>query len=150
MTPLNDLKEVLNALYKFNDWLNFYWNFYVAFSGVVIGWVFNSKGWLTGQRVIVSIFYLGFVAVSLDALWGTYTSLNAVTVKLQQLAPKDDILANALRSQLSNSDMPLGLALHVLGDILVVVCIWRFAKQPPETNTTSSNAPNNSSAVQRS
>ena len=42
-------------------WLNFYWNFYVAFTGVVIGCVFSSKGWPTSQRIVVSILYLGFV-----------------------------------------------------------------------------------------
>jgi hypothetical protein len=39
-----DLNTVLSAACKLNDWLNFYWNFYVAFAGVVIGWVFNSTG----------------------------------------------------------------------------------------------------------
>src|SRR4029453_15934071 len=74
--PTLGLPEVLNAAYKLNDWLNFYWNFYVAFTGVVIGWVFSSKGWPTAQKAIVTAFYLGFVGVSIHALWKTYESLN--------------------------------------------------------------------------
>ncbi len=38
MTALG-ANDVLGAAYQLNGWLNFYWNFYVVFSGVVIGWV---------------------------------------------------------------------------------------------------------------
>jgi hypothetical protein len=84
------LKDILEAAYKLNDWLNFYWNFYVAFTGVVIGWAFSSKGWSSAQRVFVTLFYLGFVAVSLHALAGTYQALYAVTVRLRELLPQQD------------------------------------------------------------
>ena len=133
MPPL-DLKDVLGAAYKLNDWLNFYWNFYVVFTGVVIGWVFNSKGWSTAQRVVVTLFYLGFVGVSLGALYSTYISLGAATTRLTQLLPTSDILAQALISQLEKSNLKLGLALHILGDALVIGCIWRFTRKPPESN----------------
>ena len=102
--PTLGLSDVLAAAYKLNDWLNFYWNFYVAFTGVVIGWVFGSKGWQSSQRVIVTLFYLGFVGVSLDALWKTYRSLSVVVVRMQQLVAPDDLVARALIAQLGNSD----------------------------------------------
>jgi hypothetical protein len=54
--PSLSLSEVLNAAYKFQEWLNFYWNFYVAFTGAVIGWVFASKGWSRSQRWAVTLF----------------------------------------------------------------------------------------------
>jgi hypothetical protein len=129
--PTLGLPEVLNAAYKLNDWLNFYWNFYVAFTGVVIGWVFSSKGWPTAQKAIVTAFYLGFVGVSIHALWKTYESLNAAVSRLQQLIAPEDPLARALAAQLGHSDMLLGIGLHVVGDALVLFCAWRFTTKPP-------------------
>ena len=131
MTAL-DLPTVLNAAYKLNDWLNFYWTFYVVFTGVVIGWVFNSKGWSSAQRAVVTLFYLGFVAVSLGALMKTYQTLNAAASRLEALLPNGDVLSTALVSQLANPDWKLQLALHIAGDVLVLACIWLFTKKPPE------------------
>jgi hypothetical protein len=135
------LPEVLNAAYKLNDWLNFYWNFYVVFTGVVIGWVFSSKGWSAPQRWAVTLFYLGFVGVSLHALWGTYHSLNAAVMRLQQLVSTADPLLPVLVAQLGHSDWPVGIGLHVLGDALVVLCIWRFTTRPPEQVGSMRNRP---------
>ena len=130
-------QDILGAAYRLNDWLNFYWNFYVAFTGVVIGWVFNSKGWSTAQRVVVTLFYLGFVAVSLDALAGTYEALNAVAARLQEMLPQDDMLPKALMAKIGAKNKFLGLGLHLLGDGLVLVCIWRFTRKPAEPETAS-------------
>ena len=124
------IDDVFGAAYKLNDWLNFYWNFYVVFTGVVIGWVFNSKGWSTLQRVIVSIFYLGFVGVSLDALLGTYQALGAATLRLKDLVPPGDTFAITLASHLGKADRNLGIALHIAGDLLVLACIWMFTAVP--------------------
>ncbi len=130
-----DLKQTLDAAYKLNDWLNFYWNFYVVFTGVVIGWVFNSKGWSTSQRAVVSVFYLGFVAVSLGALYKTYQTLNAATAKLESLLSKVSPLSQALIAQLDNTNWPIQLALHVAGDLLVLWCIWTLTRKPKEEPT---------------
>ena len=120
--PTLGLPDVLNAAYKFQDWLNFYWNFYVAFTGVVIGWVFSSKGWSTSQRWTVTLFYLGFVGVSLQALWKTYHSLNAVVLRLHQLVPPTaEPLEPVLVARLSHPEWYLGIALHLLGDALVIL-----------------------------
>jgi hypothetical protein len=127
-----DLKQTLDAAYKLNDWLNFYWNFYVVFTGVVIGWIFNSKGWLVPQRVVVSLFYLGFVAVSLGALYKTYQTLNAATAKLETLLAKSSSLNQALIAQLDNGNWPIQLALHIAGDLIVLWCIWNLTHKAPE------------------
>jgi len=124
-----DLKDVLGIAYKLNDWLNFYWNFYVVFSGVVIGWVFNSKGWPTAQRVIVTIFYSGFVIVSLGALIKTYVSLQAAADKLNTLLGTNEDLTSALVRQFRNDQWQTQIALHLLGDALVLSCIWLFTKK---------------------
>ena len=125
MAPLTT-DDVLGAAYKLNDWLNFYWNFYVVFTGVVIGWVLNSKDWSDLQRMIVSVCFLGFVGVSLDAIWGTYQALGAATRQLRELVPADDIFAATLASHLGRAHPTIGLALHVIGDLLVLLCIWMF------------------------
>ena len=126
------LPEVLTLAYKLNDWLNFYWNFYVVFTGVVIGWVFSSKGWSTPQRWAVTLFYLGFVGVSLHALWSTYHSLNAAVLRMEQLVSTSDPLRSVLVDQLGHSDWRLGIGLHLLADALIVLCIWRFTTKPGE------------------
>jgi hypothetical protein len=137
-------QDILGAAYRLNDWLNFYWNFYVAFTGVVIGWVFNSKGWSTAQRVVVTLFYLGFVAVSLDALAGTYEALNAVAARLQEMLPQDDMLPKALMAKIGAKNKLLGLGLHLLGDGLVLVCIWRFTRKPAEPEPAAPSPPTQS------
>lgn len=138
------LQDTLGAAYRLNDWLNFYWNFYVAFTGVVIGWAFNSKGWSTAQRVFVTLFYLGFVAVSLHALAGTYDALYAVALWLRELLPQDDALTKAFLAKIGARNKIVGLGLHLVGDGLVLVCIWRFTRKPAEPETASPSAPTHS------
>lgn len=127
-----DLKQTLDTAYKLNDWLNFYWNFYIAFTGVVIGWVFSSKGWTTAQRVVVSAFYAGFVVVSLGALYKTYQTLNAATARLDKFLFKPNALNEALVAQLDNGSWMLQLGLHVLGDAIVLWCIWNLTRKGPD------------------
>ena len=138
------LQDILGAAYRLNDWLNFYWNFYVAFTGVVIGWVFNSKGWSTAQRVFVTLFYLGFIAVSVHALAGTYDALYAVAVRLRELLPQDDMLTKALIAKIGAKNKVVGLGLHLVGDGLVLVCIWRFTRKPAEPERASPSPPTHS------
>ena len=131
-----DLKQTLDAAYKLNDWLNFYWNFYIVFTGVVIGWVFNSKGWPRSQRVVVSAFYVGFVIVSLGALYKTYQTLNAAVAKLAGTLSKSNVLNEALIAQLDNGNWAIQLELHLLGDVLVLWCIWNLTVKVVEPNPT--------------
>jgi len=61
-----NIDQALTAAYKLNDWLNFYWNFYVVFVGVVFGWLFSSSNVLeTLQKVVITLFFAGFAGVSL-------------------------------------------------------------------------------------
>jgi hypothetical protein len=122
------LVDLLNATYKLNDWLNFYWNFYVVFSGVVVGWTFNSKGWKTFQRVAVSICYLGFAAVNFKALYKSYYFLNMASARIETMLPKNDPLGKALVAQLGSSGCVVQLSFHAVTALFVLFCIWRLTR----------------------
>jgi hypothetical protein len=124
--------DVLNAAYKLRDWLNFYWNFYVAFSGIVIGWVFSSKGWSNAQRVMVSLFYLAFVCVSIIALYNTYVSLESAAQTLEAKVNESDAFAKILVGYFQNPLWKVQLGMHLAGDCLIVFCIWRFTQKQPQ------------------
>lgn len=128
--PSATVDHMLAAGYKLLDWLNFYWNFYVVFMGVIIGWLFNAKeGWISAQQVAVTVLIVGFAAVSLNALWRTYLALNATTSELRTRWGTDDSFKRAILARLSQKGWQLAIGLHTLLDATVIYFVWTVARR---------------------
>ena len=117
---------MLNAAYKLNDWINFYWNFYVVFVGVVFGWIFSAKyPWQFKQQFVVTIFFIGFAAVSIGALARTCSALNQTSMSLKEKWGHDSF-KDAVLSKLSQRFWPVEIVMHLIADATVIYCIWTF------------------------
>jgi hypothetical protein len=124
--PPATIDQLLNAAYKLNDWLNFYWNFYVVFVGVVFGWIFSAKSpWQFTQQFVVATFFIGFAAVSIGALARTYCALNRTSTSLREKWGHDPF-KDALLSKLSQRLWRVGIVIHLIADATVIYCIWTF------------------------
>ncbi len=117
--------QILNAAYKLTDWLNFFWNFYVAFTAAILGWVFSAKNpWPRAQKIVVTILFTAFVAVSLGALCRTYLALGPTTEALRSTWGTCTEFQRAIVDRLSNRLWIPQIGAHLLADCLVVYCIW--------------------------
>jgi len=117
--------QMLAAAYKFTDWLNYYWNFYVFFLAAILGWIFAAKTqWNISRRIVVTAVFLGFVVVSADALWRTYKAMDQTVLELSNLWKNGGRLKEAVLARLSNGLWPYAMALHAVGDGVVIYCIW--------------------------
>jgi hypothetical protein len=125
------IDQMLNAAYKLNDWLNFYWNFYVVFVGVVFGWIFSAKapGWQFIQQFVVTAFFVGFAAVSIGALARTYRALNQTSMSLKEKWGHDPF-KDAVLSKLSQRLWRVEIVMHLIADATVIYCIWTFKPVP--------------------
>jgi hypothetical protein len=120
------IDQMLGAAYKLSDWLNFYWNFYVVFVGLVLGWIFSARNpWQTTQQIVVTAFYVGFTAVSLAALCRTYCALDKTALQLRA-AWGEDSFKDALLAKFTQPVWPITLVMHVIADAAVIYCIWKF------------------------
>lgn len=120
------IDQMLNAAYKLNDWLNFYWNFYVGFVGVVFGWIFSAKSpWQLEQQLIVTAFFIGFVAISISALVPTYFALNQTILALRGRWG-GDAMKDALLSRLAKPFWCVAIVMHLVADGAVLYSIWTF------------------------
>jgi len=125
--------EILNAAFKLTDWLNFFWNFYVAFTAGILGWVFGAKNpWSAAQKVVVSILFVGFVIVSVVALCRTYVALEP-TVELLRNIWAGSAFQRAIADRLSNRWWGWQIFLHIVADLIVLYCIW--TKTPKRSAT---------------
>jgi hypothetical protein len=71
------IDQLLNAAYKLNDWLNFYWHFYVIFVGVIFGWIFNSNSsWSPTQKNLVALLFVFFAGGNVVTLYRSYRAIN--------------------------------------------------------------------------
>jgi hypothetical protein len=124
------IDQMLNAAYKLSEWLNFYWNFYVVFVGVVLGWIFSAKNpWQPNQKYVVSAFFIGFAAFSIVALARTYYALYKTTLSLRNRWGHD-LFKDAILANFSPRLWPAEIAMHVIADATVIYCIWTFKPGP--------------------
>ena len=119
------LDQVLSAGYKLLDWLNFYWNFYIVFVGVILGWLFNAKGPSDAlQKAAVTFLFVGFVVVSLIALRKTYRALDATTSDLRIRWGTDEPFKRAIIARLSQKRWKVAICFHALIDALLIYFVW--------------------------
>ena len=125
--PINT-NQIINAAFKLNDWLNFYWNFYVVFVCVVLGWTFSSKFTLEApQKLVVVIFLFSFMVFSFVALKNTYTALDEISKILSNSkinnGSKENKFIDAILLKISQKTWKIELLAHFLGDALLLLCI---------------------------
>jgi hypothetical protein len=135
------IDQMLNAAYKLNDWLNFYWNFYVVFVGVVFGWIFSAQHpWQFIQKLVISVFFIGFAAVSIVALFRTYDALDKTARSLGERWGHDPF-KDAILAKVSQRRWRVEILMHLVADVTVVCCIWIFTPQT-EKGVGANNPPN--------
>ena len=130
--PPVTVDQMLSAGYKLIDWGNFYWNFYVIITGVILGWLFTAKEpWSLAQKSAVSVLFLGFAVVSLYSLWRTFRALNATTSELRVRWETDEPFKQAIVARLSPKGWQVAVCLHALADMVVVYFIWTATQKAP-------------------
>ena len=133
---VDNLKLMIDAGYKNVDWLNTYWNFYVVFSGAVVGWTFGARGsWSGLQKVLVIAGILIFATFSFDALVKTYRTLNVVVAGLRDQWPAPSAFQGAIISRLSHPLWRLGLCAHALVDVGLCACVQMLPGRTPVDRT---------------
>lgn len=126
------IDQILNEAYKLTDRLDFLWNFYVAFTAGILGWVFSAKkAWPRAQKVVVTILFTGFAVVSIGALSRTYLALGPTIEALRSVWGTDTEFQRVIADRLSNRLWIPQIVMHILGDCLVLYCIWM---QAPKEN----------------
>jgi hypothetical protein len=127
-TPL-ELKDILNVVFKMTDYLNFQWNFYVIINIAVIGWIFSSPmdTWGWQKKFICSIAYLLSVLMSIMVLSRTYRLLFDVLEELSCCAKEIQFRSDNFRTafkEVRPVSKKLSMTLHILGNVIVLLCIW--------------------------
>lgn len=127
------MDEILAIGFKFAEWINFYWNFYVVFVLAIAGWLFSKEiRFTTTQKIVISYFLISFIVVSLLALGKTYESADSIVqigkeeIKKTEPAnrtPKEKAQFLAFE-RLDYSGWGWMLAAHITTDVVILTLIW--------------------------
>ena len=118
---------------KIIDWINFVWQFYIAFSGIVVGWLFSGSRSLTlPQKYVVTLIFTLAYLMSLGVLIKTYMLLNRIlvefktaTTELESHTPKFKELFQKDPSWLY---WGIGFLFHFVWYAICLFCVWKIVK----------------------
>ena len=68
--------------------------------------------------------FLGFVVISLSALWRTYRALNGTTAELQVHWGTDSEFKRAILGRLTQPRWKVAICLHAVVDVIIIYFVW--------------------------
>ena len=128
-----ELKALWGMASKMVDWINFGWQFYMAVTGVVIGWLFSGSRSLTlPQKIVVSAIFGVVYLLSAVVLYTTCRALHLTILECEAVA-EDIKTHNAKFKKLfqDHSDVRYwyaGFVVHFVWIVICFVCVWGIVK----------------------
>lgn len=116
---------------KMIDWLNFMWQVYIAFTGVVVGWLFSSGRSLTLSQkyVVTAIFTLAYL-MSVGTIIKTYTLLYRTLVELKKATETLETFTpgfkNIFQRVPGKGYWTVGLLVHLAWYAICILQRWSF------------------------
>ncbi len=127
----------LSIAFKLNDQVITFWQFYVAWTAGVIGWVFaRESAWSSHKRIGIGLGVLIFNIFNISGLIRTSSSLSKVMSAMRDEAYKlspdvSEPVFQAALTRLSTGDWYLQIGPHILADLIVLYFIFIVAKKEP-------------------
>jgi len=109
------------------DKVNFYWHLYIISIIAVIGWLLSLKQPMRWQlKVLISVAFLSFVIMNVQALIGSYAFLEATRLDLEKhvVGDKFSNLSKMIKSISYGSRWWGVIAIHSCVDIIMLIEIW--------------------------
>ncbi len=133
----------LGIAFKLNDQVITFWQFYVAWTAGVVGWVFSREAaWPSQKRSGVGLAILIFNVFNISGLYKTTSSLSTVIEAMTDdsyklpLNVSGEVFQAALQ-HLSSGDWYLHLVPHILADAIVLYFVFVVAKNDPPANNAN-------------
>lgn len=120
-------KDIADLFLEGTGKIEFYWNFYTVTLLALFGWfVTSSPSMNVRLKCLLTVAYLGFAAMNLLGLWGSYAFTEAIRHDLLSMPiPEMPHTRAALLAKSYESQRNWGLAVHLLVDAFVLLVIWR-------------------------
>ncbi len=127
----------LGIAFKLHDQIITFWQFYVAWTAGVIGWIFSRENaWPKQKRMGIGLGVLIFNAFNISGLYKTSLSLSkvvsAMSNKAYQLPQQvsEEVFKAALK-RLERGDWYFHVLPHLIADVIVLYFIFVVAKRTP-------------------
>jgi hypothetical protein len=126
---LPDVKPLIDIAFTLTGNMNLFWNYFLVFSGVVIGWRFSAKDqWGSPQKWIVTGVYTLFAFLNGWALLAIYDWLEKVFLDVNSTAGRLSNQYPHLKEVMEQSAIvggkPVAAIIYVGGWLLVLTCVW--------------------------
>jgi len=136
-----DVKPLIDIAFNLTTYLNQFWNYFLVFSGVVIGWRFSAKEqWERPHKWIVTGVYTLFAFLNGWALWVIYDWLQKVVLDVNSAASKLSSQYPHIKEVMGQSSVVGGKSaaaiIYLGGYSLVLFCVWKvkYEKKPEDNN----------------
>lgn len=133
----------LGIAFKLNDQVITFWQFYIAWTAGVVGWVFSREAaWPFQKRIGIGMAVLIFNVFNISGLYKTSSSLSTVISAMSMetyKAPQGvtEQVFQAAIQRLSTGDWYLHIGPHIVGDLIVLYFIFVVAKKNPAANNAN-------------
>ena len=139
--PLKIIMNELDIAFKLNDQIITFWQFYVAGTTGIVGWVFSrEKAWPKQKRIAVGVTAIIFIIFSFVALYKTISNLTKIVELLSDKAFElastgiNEAVFKFALERLDQGGLLLNLGPHILVDCIVLYFIFILSKTDPSAN----------------
>lgn len=129
----------LEIAFRLNDQILTFWQFYVAWSAGVIGWVFSrSHRWSLQKCLGVASGVMIFNAFNLVGLYKAVSSLSLILAAMQDQAYQipaglTDAVFHATLQRLEVGEWYMNIGPHLLADVIILFFILIVARREPSS-----------------
>lgn len=125
----SEVPTLFTLIFKMVDYINLYWNFYVLFSAILVGWLFTSQEpWGIRKKIFATLFYLIALVMNLCPLITVYIyferSLSELREEAKLLETHTEEFRKILEKASAVGGWGLAATVHLIVDPIIIYCIW--------------------------
>lgn len=126
---------MLDLAFKLSDQIVGFWNFFVVFATVLVGWVFSRKTpWPPLQKTAIAIGFIIFIFFNLIGLTSSHKALQVVVNELNSsnsgVDQITDTVVIAMKQRFTMRFWPLDIVFHIVVDVILLWFILVLSGKP--------------------
>ncbi len=128
-----EIPTLLNIAFKFVDYINFYWSFYLGFTGLGLGWLLSSNApFLLKHKISLSILFVLATSMNLFPLLIVYKYFQSTIEEMTECSKKVATQTASFKKFLEKTSVvggwKLAVVVHLMLDMVVLYCVWFWKK----------------------
>ena len=128
--------NTLDLAFKLHDQILNFWNFFIAFTTILVSWVFSrERKWSHSKRLIITIAFILFAILNLTGLIPSHKTLEIIINELNNSEPTvlemNSKMLHSMTNYLTRRFWELSILLHIIIDSFMIYTIYIISSKEP-------------------